>query len=112
DEPAPAEPEETPSEEPAKLPKGPSLPLFEVAEADLTMPKVVLTEAHAKTCKVRIGDTFPNLELPNAKGEPQTLANLFGNKLTVVVFWNASKPTALEELADVARIYGPRFEPL
>jgi peroxiredoxin len=96
---------------PAPLPAGASaplpvdfggrLPLEEAVDSGQAMPQVVLTEDHAKTCLVRVGDAFPKLELPNLQGQPQEFGNLVGDKLTIVVFWNAMLPTAIEELSDL-----------
>jgi peroxiredoxin len=99
---APQPPEKLPA---AEVP----LPLDHIETADLTMPQVSLTEHHAAMCKVRVGDKFPDLQLSDLAGKPQSLAELQGKKLTLVVFWNAAQPTALEELADLARYYQARF---
>ncbi len=109
DEPAmDAQPRE--SEPPAPLPasKAP-LPWDSVATADLAMPTVRFTEHHAAMNKVGVGDAFPNIELPNLKDQQRALTELSGSKLTLVVFWSAAQPTGLEELADLARYYQPRF---
>ena len=95
---------------PGKLPAAQMpLPLDNVDTADLTMPKVNLTEHHAAMCRVGVGEKFPDLQLPDTTGEQQSLSQLFGDKLTLVVFWNAEEPTGLEELADLARYHQPRF---
>jgi peroxiredoxin len=94
-------------DEPGKLPPDePSLPLDDVATEDLTMPKVLMSEAHEQMCRVRAGDAFPALELPDLNARQQSVAQLSGKKLTVVFFWNARQATALEELADL----GPQIE--
>ncbi len=85
------------------------LPYDRVETADLAIPEVVLSEQHASLCKVRVADPFPNLELPNLDGEKRSLTELFGPKLTLVVFWNATQATGLEELSDLSRYYLPRF---
>jgi peroxiredoxin len=77
------------------------VPLDEVQTADLKMPAVGLTKAHADTCRVKVGDTLPDVQLATPEGSEQPLAKSFGKKLTVVLFWNGSKPTALEELRDL-----------
>lgn len=98
------------AEPPAPLPaaKAP-LPYDGVETAELAIPEVVLSEQHASLCKVRVADPFPNLELPNLDGEKRSLTELFGAKLTLVVFWNATQTTGLEELSDLSRYYLPRF---
>lgn len=106
DEPAdPDAPAKLPPAQPAMAP----LPLDDVETADLTMPAVKLTEHHAAMCLVKVGDSFPEMSLPTPAGEEQSLAELFGEKLTLVVFWNGTEPTALEQLADLARYHQPRF---
>jgi peroxiredoxin len=85
------------------------LPLDNVDAADLTMPEVSLTEQHAATCRVRVGEKFPDLQLPDTAGQQQSLSRLLGDKLTLVVFWNSKEPTSLEELADLGRYHQPRF---
>ncbi len=112
----PVEPPRQPARKPAQteppqaLPASEApLPLDNVDVAELSMPSVALTDDHAATCRVRVGDPFPQMELPNLEGEQQPITQLQGDRLTVVVFWNAQQPTALEELSDLARYYQPRF---
>jgi peroxiredoxin len=112
----PTEPEPAPqlkaqaSQTPAPLPasKAP-LPLDNVPTAELKMPSVVLSDQHAALCKVKVGDPFPALELPDISGARKTLNELYGSKLTLVVFWNGKQPTAIEELSDLTRYFLPRF---
>lgn len=98
------------SQTPAPLPasKAP-LPLDRVPIAALKMPGVVLSDQHAALCKVKVGDQFPAIELPNLAGEKKTLNELYGSKLTLVVFWSGKQPTGLEQLADLSRFHLPRF---
>jgi peroxiredoxin len=103
-------PTQATAQPPAALPASEApLPFDSVETANLKMPEVVLTEQHAALCKVRVGDQFPNLELPNLEGEKHSLTELFGPKLTLVVFWNARQSTGLEELSDLNRYHLPRF---
>jgi peroxiredoxin len=98
---------------PAELPKTAAampLPLDNVETADLMMPKVVLTEHHAAMCKVKVGDRFPDLKLPDTSGAVKSLAEIAASsKLTLVVFWTAAEPIAVEQLADLAKYHDPRF---
>jgi peroxiredoxin len=99
--------EETP---PAPLPASAApLPLDRLPLAELSMPKVVLSDQHAAMCKVKVGDPFPNLELPDTGGQQRSLTELYGPKLTLVVFWDGTQPTALEEISDLNRYHLPRF---
>jgi len=67
-----------------------------------TIPDVVLTERDAEHCKVMVGDAMPEISLPLASSdETKTLADLMGEKLTVVAFWTVDEPTSLEMLADL-----------
>jgi peroxiredoxin len=73
----------------------------QVEPAKLTMPKVVLSEAHAKTCLVKVGDPLPDMELKDLAGKTQSINSLMGKKLTVVVFWRSDNSYSLEELSDI-----------
>ncbi len=94
-----------------QLPTGPGalLPLEEAIDSGQSMPQPQFTEQHIKTCKVVVGDQFPKLELADAGGQSQNFAELLGEKLTVVVFWNSKLPTSLEELADLENRYVREF---
>jgi len=108
--PAPAAKLESESQEPARLPESAEpVPLIEADAAALTMPVLALTQGHAATCRVQVGDTFPNLQLPDTGGQAQTLSALLGPRLTVVFFWNGKKPTTLEELKDLSDDVVKRF---
>jgi peroxiredoxin len=94
-----------------ELPTGPGalLPLEEAIDSGQIMPQPQFTEQHIKTCKVLVGDQFPKLELADVSGQSQNLADLLGEKLTVVVFCNSNLPTSLEELADLEKRYVREF---
>jgi peroxiredoxin len=51
------------------------------------------------------------VDLADLKGQRRTLGDLLGKKLTVIAFWNAKQPTALDELADLEPKFGQRFSP-
>jgi len=51
------------------------------------MPEVLLTEADEATCLAKIGDTMPDGELPDLGERTVSLAELMGERLTVVFFW-------------------------
>jgi peroxiredoxin len=70
---------------------------------------VSLTEAHAKACRVHVGDTFPDLELADLSGGSQKITSLQGPKLTVVVFWNGKKSSARQQLSDLTPEVSARF---
>ncbi len=50
----------------------------QVDPADLVMPKVLLTDAHAKTCLVRMGESMPAITLADLAGKQQSLAHADG----------------------------------
>jgi peroxiredoxin len=66
-----------------------------------TIPEVKLTESLAATNRLGVGDPLPDAELPDLDGQKHTLAELFGEKLTVVVFWQADDPYSTLELEDL-----------
>ena len=100
-----------PVEEPAAAGEAPGA-VGQVEPADLVMPKVLLTEAQAATCLVRVGDPMPAIALADLAGKEQMLSRLLGERLTVVTFWRSGNPYALAELADlgpdVAQPFGRR----
>jgi len=77
-----------------------------------SMPKVVMTQAHAASCLVKVGDPFPELTLNDPRGEPTTLESLRGDALTVVLFWNASTPYGVAQLRDLETDVRKRFDSL
>ena len=66
------------------------------------MPEVALTEAHAATCLVKVGDKLPLAALPDLAGEAKPLEEHFGEKLTVVLFWTATDRYSAFALSDMA----------
>lgn len=81
------------------------------------VPEVHMTEALMETCLVFIDDSIPEGELADADGNPQSLEDLFGEKLTVVLFWTSgesmmakmSATSALEDLEkDIAEPYAEK----
>lgn len=72
------------------------------SEAPPVVPVVEMTKGHADTCLVKVGDQLPAGQLPDLAGKPQDLAKLFGDKLTVVVFFREGQDASLTELSDLA----------
>ena len=103
-----AEPEKAAAPAQLEEPRGP-VPYDDPDAASLTMPVVSLTDGHAATCRLKVGDTFPELNLSDLSVKPQSLSELRGKKLTVVLIWNAAKPTALEALGDLEHDVHKRF---
>lgn len=103
DEAAKSQPEEKPEPEPPPPP--------------LTVPEVHMPEALRETCVAFVDDTMPDTELADLEGNTKPLAELRGEKLTVVFFWKRGEElvaqmtttAALEDLQkDVAEPYGPK----
>ncbi len=65
------------------------------------IPEVSMTDSQAATCKVKVGDSMPTADLPNLDDKKQSLKELFGSKLTVVLFWNAEDRYAMQQLQDL-----------
>jgi peroxiredoxin len=77
------------------------------------MPPVVFSKGHEALCRVKVGDTMPEITLPRITGGGSTtLAELAGEKATVVVFWSANRRMAREQLmdlpGDVVELFGDR----
>jgi peroxiredoxin len=94
-------PEEVRPTAPIPIPPAPPEPVYE--------PQVWMTEAHAATCLVKVGDAMPDITLPDLEGNEQLLARLYGEKLTVVVFWNSHYALAREQFMRLERETADRF---
>lgn len=68
-----------------------------------TIPKVVLDDALKATCLVWVDDAMPPGQLPDLEGNLHPIKDLFGKKLTVVVFWTKGNLYALQELQDLGK---------
>jgi peroxiredoxin len=66
-----------------------------------TMPPVVLSKGHEALCRLKVGDTMPEIELEPLGGGRQKLADVAGKKATVVVFWKSGSRMADQQLADL-----------
>jgi peroxiredoxin len=74
-----------------------ALPIPEAPPEALHEPRVALSHAHSRTCLVQVGDQMPAVTLPDLDGQSRALTDLYGEKLTVVVFWNDRKLFAREQ---------------
>lgn len=92
-------PEETTEPPP---PANPVIPL-DVGEnlPDPVMPKVIMTETHAATCQVKVGDEMPDFTLDDLEGNQHTLGDVAGEKLTVIFFWNCRHIITRNALEDL-----------
>ena len=66
------------------------------------IPPVVMSEQHAVTCLVRVGDTMPDARLTDLSGKEQDLSKLLGDKLTVVFFFSTKDRHSLDQVGDMA----------
>ena len=66
------------------------------------MPHVLMSKGDEAACKVKVGDAMPAIELPKLGETGKTkLADLFGKKATVVVFWKGDRRMSQQQLADI-----------
>jgi hypothetical protein len=77
-----------------------AVPFFADDELNVEVmtPEVVLSNQHLETCRVKLGEQFPDLALSTFDGAPATLQSQLGERLTVVVFWSARQPMSIEQL--------------
>lgn len=105
-------PAATPAEEPAprkiaivrRVPRKvdpDAAPAKVVPPAPPKMPVLLLSEEHAATCLLKVGDVLPDASLPDLDGQTESLATLRGPQLTVVFFWNTSDRHSLQQLEDM-----------
>ena len=52
------------------------------------IPPVALSEGHASTCKVKVGDNFPLTELVDLQGEKVRMKDVCGKNLTVILVFS------------------------
>jgi hypothetical protein len=67
-------------------------------------PKVVLSAAHAKASKVRVGEALPAAEVKDAAGQARPLAGLRGQGLTAFVFWNNDHRVSAEAVRRLPKL--------
>jgi len=75
------------------------------------IPRVWLSDGHAKQCKVGVGESFPSINLPNIRGTLTDLASLHGRQATVVLFWHPDRWMARTALIDMQRDVFKKFDP-
>jgi peroxiredoxin len=80
------------------------------------LPKVGIEEDAEKRaqCLVYIEDSMPKVTLRDLEGNPQRLQDLYGEKLTVILFWASDKKYAVQALGwagdEVAKFRKPYSE--
>lgn len=66
---------------------------------EIWKPTVILSKAHEATCRVKEGDLFPSINLPDPAGKTRSLTDHYGQRLTVVVFWTTRHRFADEQFS-------------
>lgn len=101
-----------PSDEPVEQASFQAEQTDSAAESAATVPEVQLSQQHAELARVKVGDSLPEIELPQVRGGTAKLSALYGKAATVVVFWKGDRQMALDLLADlgpdVVEKYGSR----
>jgi peroxiredoxin len=72
-------------------------------QASRGVPQVLLSDGHAALCKVKVGDAFPAIALPQVGGGEAKLATLAGSKATVLLFWAPNHWMSRIAAADVSK---------
>jgi peroxiredoxin len=70
--------------------------------SDEVVPVVALSDQHAGTCLIKVGDTMPGAILPDINGDNQDLSKLLGERLTIVLFWAPENRSSVDELGELA----------
>jgi peroxiredoxin len=73
---------------------------------------VILSQHHAQTCVIGVGDPFPAITLPDLEGASQELSRLYGDRMTIVVFWTAKGLYAREQFSRIMQEAAARYQPL
>lgn len=95
------------NKKPAARRRRPVAPAEPIPVEPNVVPPVALTEQLQAASWFRVGDEFPDLQLPTLAGAAQPLSALNGGKPTVVVVWSPDNPYAREELADLPKLLAP-----
>lgn len=70
-------------------------------ELAAVVPPVLLTQQHAALCRVKVGDTLPEITLPQVSGGTAKLSAMYGKAATVIVFWKSDRAMSIQELKDL-----------
>ncbi len=62
-----------------------------------------MSQAHTDTCLVNVGDEMPAIDLNTIDIRVKKLEDLYGERLTVVVFWTSTNPMAREQFTRLTR---------
>jgi peroxiredoxin len=78
-------------------------PAAALMDWDTWEPIVHMSQSHASTCLVTVGDMLPSVEMSDLDGTSHQLADLLGSRLTVVVFWDSKLAYAREQYEQLVR---------
>jgi len=112
----PASSTDTSTETPRPAPAEPDKPrvvvdvMPEEEAAPAAMPPVVMSEEYLASSLVKVGDALPSGTLKKLDGSSQTLADLLGERLTVVVFWKADGLYDTAEIQDLTEVVVQPFK--
>ncbi|HVU88519.1 MAG TPA: redoxin domain-containing protein [Pirellulales bacterium] len=76
-----------------------------------SVPSVAMSDQHAGTCLVKVGDTMPGIVLPDINGDNQDLQKSLGERLTIVLFWSPENRSSVEELNELAAKVASQLHP-
>jgi hypothetical protein len=97
---------------PAKSPERHTVEKVVVSEASsATIPPVCLSTLHAKWCVAKVGDAFPDIELPQLNGQSVKLSTLYGKRATVVLYWSADRWMSRMALEDLVSFVAGEHDP-
>jgi peroxiredoxin len=88
-------------EQPAAQPPAASAIPQPPPPAQVFKPEVILSQYHAQTCVIGVGDLFPSATLPDLDGNPRELTQLYGDRMTIILFWNAKAFYAREQFTRI-----------
>lgn len=77
--------------------------------AEISVPTVRLSDQHATSCLVKLGDTFPDLSLTTLESQPAMLSELLGDRISIVVFWSLYQPMSVEQMKHLETEFASRF---
>lgn len=75
-------------------------------------PRVQLSDKHAATSLVKVGDELPDMELTDAKGAAAKLSELRGKKPAIVAFWKGTHHSRKEMMDDLSQFAKERGDKL
>ena len=76
-----------------------------------TLPTVILSDGHKKTCLKQVGDKVGDVTVSDVKGEKVNLNDTLSDELTVLIFWSEKSVAGYEQFrripVDVLGTFAP-----